>query len=445
MEPISKDDAYGSFSTIENCDTSLQRDNSLLFGDLQLSPITSSVKPSPAKSNTVDGNLTSEPFFPLALQCSWFNSPDNELDEDSITSKYALDPGLTPERPSRGSFLSINSVTPIHQMTFGSPFSKHAHIQSFSYRSSSIRGSNELESARAKWNQIFEENPTDDGHNEILEDTLSSLRKSSSSPNELRTFDVSKLQTDERHFLKSNITLRWKRKQALENSQGNKALRETEHKQPCVESRRTSSSTESTERYKIGDLQFKDELDLYDSNTPAFGSSSSSIHEDASESTSCLVESCSSYSYRKSRQPLLTLNNNNVNVTSNPCNCKRSQCLKLYCECFASGSYCTSKCKCNGCKNNGNNALQVKTARERTLERNPRAFSPKISESTAAVTEEGRVMRIAAHHRGCNCKRSNCRKKYCECFQAGVSCSDNCKCVDCKNQSSVSLLKNGTL
>ena len=28
------------------------------------------------------------------------------------------------------------------------------------------------------------------------------------------------------------------------------------------------------------------------------------------------------------------------------CNCKNSRCLKLYCECFAAGSYCNALCKC---------------------------------------------------------------------------------------------------
>lgn len=35
------------------------------------------------------------------------------------------------------------------------------------------------------------------------------------------------------------------------------------------------------------------------------------------------------------------------------CNCKNSKCLKLYCECFASGNYCDSQvCNCIGCGNN---------------------------------------------------------------------------------------------
>lgn len=34
----------------------------------------------------------------------------------------------------------------------------------------------------------------------------------------------------------------------------------------------------------------------------------------------------------------------------NPCNCKKSKCLKLYCECFAGELYCDG-CNCNDCHN----------------------------------------------------------------------------------------------
>lgn len=40
-----------------------------------------------------------------------------------------------------------------------------------------------------------------------------------------------------------------------------------------------------------------------------------------------------------------------------PCNCEKSQCLKLYCECFAKNELCTKFCNCRDCKNNGLNLV----------------------------------------------------------------------------------------
>lgn len=37
------------------------------------------------------------------------------------------------------------------------------------------------------------------------------------------------------------------------------------------------------------------------------------------------------------------------------------------------------------------------------------------------------------HNAGCNCKKSHCIKKYCECFEGSVLCSAQCKCISCHN------------
>lgn len=33
------------------------------------------------------------------------------------------------------------------------------------------------------------------------------------------------------------------------------------------------------------------------------------------------------------------------------CSCKKSKCLKMYCECFAKGSMCNKECGCLDCSN----------------------------------------------------------------------------------------------
>ncbi|KAL1195594.1 Protein tesmin/TSO1-like CXC 6 [Cardamine amara subsp. amara] len=118
------------------------------------------------------------------------------------------------------------------------------------------------------------------------------------------------------------------------------------------------------------------------------------------------------------------------------CNCKHSRCLKLYCECFASGTYCDG-CNCVNCFNNVENEPARREAVESTLERNPNAFRPKIASSPHGGRdnreEVGEVVMLAKHNKGCHCKKSGCLKKYCECFQANILCSENCKCLDCKN------------
>lgn len=107
------------------------------------------------------------------------------------------------------------------------------------------------------------------------------------------------------------------------------------------------------------------------------------------------------------------------------CNCRSSKCLKLYCECFSSGEYCT-ECSCQDCFNNSSHELYRNEAIHSILERNPSAFRPKI----ATLQNVPSAQNLGMHTRGCACKKSNCLKRYCECFQAGISCNSECKCFE---------------
>ncbi|MBN3287929.1 LIN54 protein, partial [Polyodon spathula] len=108
-----------------------------------------------------------------------------------------------------------------------------------------------------------------------------------------------------------------------------------------------------------------------------------------------------------------------------PCNCTKSQCLKLYCDCFANGEFCNN-CNCTNCYNNLEHETDRLKAIKACLDRNPEAFKPKIGKG-----KEGESDR--RHSKGCNCKRSGCLKNYCECYEAKIMCSSICKCNGCKN------------
>ncbi|KAK6130231.1 hypothetical protein DH2020_036041 [Rehmannia glutinosa] len=92
------------------------------------------------------------------------------------------------------------------------------------------------------------------------------------------------------------------------------------------------------------------------------------------------------------------------------CNCKKSKCLKLYCECFAAGVYCVEPCACIDCFNKPVHEDTVLATRKQIESRNPLAFAPKVIRGSESISEIGddssKTPASARHKRGCNCKRS---------------------------------------
>ena len=128
-----------------------------------------------------------------------------------------------------------------------------------------------------------------------------------------------------------------------------------------------------------------------------------------------------------------TLNNINTNVNNTintdinnlqnskvHCTCKKTKCIKKYCECFSSGNKCFN-CKCQNCENRPYYVGNISNKKKES-ENNENIENFELNEDN----EEKLII--------CTCSKSGCNKNYCECFKAKVKCNNKCRCIKCLNK-----------
>ena len=126
---------------------------------------------------------------------------------------------------------------------------------------------------------------------------------------------------------------------------------------------------------------------------------------------------------------------NNININSKvKCTCSKTGCTKKYCACFSKGILCDG-CECKNCENcvpKMNNQLSPISALDSIIKGEKMLENEDYNNKKENIPKTQRVI--------CNCTKSNCMKKYCECFKQGFNCNSLCRCLDCKNKIYISNL-----
>lgn len=120
--------------------------------------------------------------------------------------------------------------------------------------------------------------------------------------------------------------------------------------------------------------------------------------------------------------------NHRDEVQNMGCTCKKTRCLKLYCQCFGAQLYCGSNCRCLNCYNVVAHDKLRKEAIKSILLRNPVAFDSKFKKTVTSTLQSAvpiapapinptssadaaQSARALAHKLGCKCRKSACMKK----------------------------------
>lgn len=122
------------------------------------------------------------------------------------------------------------------------------------------------------------------------------------------------------------------------------------------------------------------------------------------------------------------------------CTCKKTRCVKKYCECYSNKIFCYN-CKCENCENKpnfindnikDNNTINKKETEEEINEDkyNNSTNNKQISETINDDINDNNSKKLII----CTCSKSGCNKNYCECFKAKVKCNNKCRCIKCLNK-----------
>ena len=118
---------------------------------------------------------------------------------------------------------------------------------------------------------------------------------------------------------------------------------------------------------------------------------------------------------------------------------KKSQWIKLYCECFISKGFCSPSWSWEDWFNMEENEEEITKIRNKIASRNPHAFKSKVKvEETNLSSIEGdqklSSQDIKTHIKGWNWKRSQWSNNYWECHQNGAKCTELWAWTEWKNK-----------
>ncbi len=128
-------------------------------------------------------------------------------------------------------------------------------------------------------------------------------------------------------------------------------------------------------------------------------------------------------------KPVRTLRVVNVSATRIGCACKKSKCLKMYCEYFAGQFLCSVQtCKCLSCSNRHKDderrrqAISVARTKDVLIFEKHLQSRTKIIGDMVVTKSNGRI--------SCRYKRSRCVMKYCDYFLSALTAVSPAAVVD---------------